>query len=145
MKTKYLFTFVAVTFATVLLRAEEKSVDLSAATVVPEQPANSVLSRSAGDAVLRGAPLREQSVLEDRGPLIEAFRGGKSTQVPGRFVSLFAPQPMPSPPGTGKYFKWGDEPQPWITTVNNAASPGGRAFVDPARHEPTSRLLSLRW
>src|SRR5262245_60752175 len=58
------------------------------------------------------------------GPLIQTFqrprdwsdlsRGEKFLSLP--IVNLFVPQPMPRPPGTGKYFKWRSESdQPWAT------------------------------
>ena len=55
-------------------------------------------------------------------------------------VSWFVPQPMPSPPGSGKYFRWGESDRPWVDVASGAA-PGS----DPAvTHEAKTSLISIQ-
>lgn len=65
-----------------------------------------------------------------RGPFVDALRRRRpsSDPSPGRrflrlpVVRLFVPQPMPSPPGGGRYFLWGEGSRPWSTLAEGAAA-----------------------
>jgi hypothetical protein len=82
------------------------------------------------------------------GPLIEGLRRRRS--VPDRslgrkilglpIVRLFVPQPMPYPPGGGKYFRWGESSRPWVST---AEARGGAGADNLINHEPQNRLISI--
>lgn len=66
------------------------------------------------------------------GPIIEgllprrlpegASLGQKLLNLP--VVRLFVPQPMPSPPGGGKYFLWREHARSWPSLAKPAAAPG---------------------
>ncbi len=82
------------------------------------------------------------------GPLVDGLRRRKSSpdlSLGKRFlrlpiVRLFVPQPMPSPPGGGRYFVWGDSSRPWTALAEGvvAADPS-----NPLTREPRS-LISIR-
>lgn len=82
------------------------------------------------------------------GPLIEGFRrrhdsqdrslGQKILGLP--IVNLFVPQPMPSPPGSGKYFRWGESELPWAEIAQGAA-PG--KIDNPVTHEANAGLITI--
>jgi hypothetical protein len=62
------------------------------------------------------------------GPLAETFRVRRGTSFRERslgqkilslpIVNLFVPQPMPKPPGSGKYLVWGQREEPWSNTAD---------------------------
>jgi hypothetical protein len=55
-------------------------------------------------------------------------------------VRLFVPQPMPYPPGGGKYFRWGESDRPWASL--SEASDGTKS-ADPVKHESQVILISI--
>jgi len=82
-----------------------------------------------------------------RGPLVDGLRRLRSTPDLSRgqrflrlpIVRLLVPRPMPSPPGGGRYFLWGESSRPW------SAIAGGGAAGDqsnPVTHEARS-LISI--
>jgi hypothetical protein len=83
------------------------------------------------------------------GPIIDALRRRKSS--PGDslgrrilrapIVRLFVPQPMPSPPGGGKYLRWGESDHSW-TTVATGRAPGHISNPE-VTHEARTSLLSV--
>jgi hypothetical protein len=83
------------------------------------------------------------------GPLVDAVRRRKS--LPGDslgrrilrapVVRLFVPQPMPKPPGGGKYFHWGDSEHSWTTVVTGRAP--GHISNPEVTHEARTSLLSI--
>jgi hypothetical protein len=54
----------------------------------------------------------------------DASLGEKVLNLP--VVRWFRPLPMPQPPGGGKYFKWGERPEPWRAI--SSPIPGPRAL-----------------
>jgi len=64
------------------------------------------------------------------GPLVQTFRrshgwsdlslGRKILALP--VINLFVPKPMPSTPGGGRYFQWGESSQPWIAVAQGAVA-----------------------
>ena len=82
------------------------------------------------------------------GPLIQGLRrqrasadrslGKKILGLP--IVSWFVPQPMPSPPGGGKYFRWGESDRPWTAIASGAAPGSGN---DAVTHEAKTSLISV--
>ena len=81
------------------------------------------------------------------GPLIDGLRRWRSSpdlslgkrilRLP--IVRLFVPLPMPSPPGGGRYFLWGESTRPW-TAVAEGAVAGD--LSTPVNHEARS-LISI--
>lgn len=75
-----------------------------------------------------------------RGPLVDSVRRRRATsnESPGRrflrlpIVRLFVPQPMPEPPGGGRYFLWGESSRPWSALAEGAAA---GELSDEVRHE----------
>jgi hypothetical protein len=83
-----------------------------------------------------------------RGPLIDGIRRSKRTaedrSLGRRLLSLpivrwFVPQPMPNPPGGGKYFLWGESDKPWASVAGGGAASTGNPAVT---HEAAS-LISI--
>jgi len=82
------------------------------------------------------------------GALVEGLRrsrsnkerslGRKFLELP--FVRLVVPRPMPSPPGGGKYFCWGESDRSWTTIVAGASA---ASSSDPVRHEAGTSLISI--
>jgi len=84
-----------------------------------------------------------------KGPVVEGIRRQRSTgdRSAGQrllglpIVRVFVPQPMASPPGGGKYFRWGESDRPWVAIAEGAA-PGG-STGNPVTHEARSSLISI--
>ena len=84
-----------------------------------------------------------------KGPIPEGIRRQRSTsdQSAGQrllglpIVRLFVPQPMDSPPGGGKYFRWAESDRPWIAVAESATL--GKASSDPVTHEARTNLVSI--
>jgi hypothetical protein len=82
------------------------------------------------------------------GVLVEGLRRRRSTQdrslgkkiLEFPIVRLFVPQPMPSPPGRGKYFRWGKSDLPW-TAIAEGAAPG--KIDNAVTHEANVSLISI--
>jgi hypothetical protein len=83
-----------------------------------------------------------------RGPVVEGFRRQRSSgdRSLGKrllglpVVRLFVPQPMASPPGGGKYFRWGESDRPWTALAEGAAAGD---LSNPARREARTSLISI--
>lgn len=81
------------------------------------------------------------------GPLVDALRRRRSSpdlslgkrilRLP--IVRLFVPLPMPSPPGGGRYFLWGESSRPWTAVAEGAAA---GELSNPVTHEARS-LISI--
>jgi hypothetical protein len=56
-------------------------------------------------------------------------------------VRLFVPQPMPSPPGGGRYFCWGERAESW-SSISKAPAPLGNTD-NPIHHEAVGTLISI--
>ena len=56
-------------------------------------------------------------------------------------VRLFVPQPLATPPGDGKYFRWGESDRPWIAIAEGAAP--GKSSSNPVTHEARTSLISI--
>jgi len=84
-----------------------------------------------------------------KGPIVEGLRRQRSTgdRSAGQrllglpIVRLLVPQPMPSPPGGGKYFRWSDSDRPWVAIVEGAAP--GSSSNNPVTHEARTTLVSI--
>jgi hypothetical protein len=84
-----------------------------------------------------------------KGPVVEGIRrqrptaersaGQRLRELP--VVRLVVPQPMETPPGGGKYFRWGESDRPW-TAIAAGAAPG-RSSSDPLTHEARTSLVSI--
>jgi len=81
------------------------------------------------------------------GPLIDGLRRRRSSpdlNLGKRILRLpilcpFVPGPMPSPPGSGRYFLWGESSRPWTSVAEGAAA---GELSNPATHEARS-LISI--
>jgi hypothetical protein len=81
------------------------------------------------------------------GPLIDGLRRRRSAPDLSRgqrflrlpIVRLFVPGPMPSPPGGGKYFLWGESSRPWSALAEGAAAGD---LSNPVTHQARS-LISI--
>jgi hypothetical protein len=81
------------------------------------------------------------------GPLVDGLRRRRSSPDLSRgqrflrlpIVRLFVPLPMPSPPGGGRYFLWGESSRPWSAVAAGAAAGD---LSNPVTHEARS-LISL--
>jgi len=82
------------------------------------------------------------------GPLVEGLRRHRSSPDLSRgqrflrlpIVRLFVPLPMPSPPGGGKYFLWGESSRPWTAIAEGAAA---GALSNPLTHEARASLIGI--
>ena len=101
--------------------------------VKPKRPG--VLKRVTG--VVVRCPIIEGLI--PRRPPPGASLGKKILNLP--VVRLFAPQPMPEPPGGGHYFLWSEpSTRPWASVA------AGVPVVDPAdpiTHEPAASFISV--
>jgi hypothetical protein len=147
---KYLFA--AVCFAATGARAEETGASdrfKSAAEIAPwssknemeryehilrEKPEPSGIQLGKGDYVMTG-PLIDGIRRKKLPP--DASVGRRLLGLP--IVRLFVPQPMPSPPGGGRYFRWGKSDLPWTAVAGGAVS----TEADPVRHEAKTSLISV--
>jgi hypothetical protein len=83
-----------------------------------------------------------------RSPVVEGFRRQRSAgdRSLGKrllgfpIVRLFVPQPMASPPGGGKYFRWGESDRPWTAIAQGSAAGD---LSNPVRHEARTSLISI--
>ena len=82
-----------------------------------------------------GGPLIDG--LRRRRPAPDLSRGQRFLRLP--IVRLFVPQPMPSPPGGGRYFLWGESSRPWTAIAEGAAA---GELSNPITHEAPS-LISI--
>lgn len=81
------------------------------------------------------------------GPLVDGLRRRRSSpdlslgkrilRLP--ILCLFVPGPMPSPPGGGRYFLWGESSRPWTAVAEGAAAGD---LSNPVTHEARS-LISI--
>lgn len=83
------------------------------------------------------------------GPLVEGVRRQRATgeRSLGKrllglpVVRLFVPQPMPSPPGGGRYFLWGERDQSWASFSRTPAPLGNSD--NPIHREVSGSLISV--
>jgi len=55
-------------------------------------------------------------------------------------VRLFVPDPMPTPPGGGRYFLWSASSRPWPAIAESAAAGD---LSNPIRHEARTSLIAI--
>ena len=146
MKKNLAITFAGVTLIASLLQAQDKP---GGETVGNKTPANETnVSKPAGSTTtveFQRPAMTWHQAPESKGVLRDTFRGSTASAVPGRFLKLFVPQPMPKPPDTESQFERKAKTQPWSKISDPTVSPGGRGFVDPLRHEPDTELLTVCW
>lgn len=75
------------------------------------------------------------NALKQRPLPANASRGKRFLNLP--IVRLFVPRPMPTPPGGGRYFLWGESDRPWVAVAQGA--PAG----DPAVTHEAQSLISI--
>jgi hypothetical protein len=137
-------------FIATALRADEKPDQLKSAAEIAPWTSKHELGH--WERVLReksepaGVQLGKSDYIVS-GPLVDALHrkkapadrslGRKLLGLP--VVRLFVPQPMPSPPGGGKYFRWGESDRPWVDIASGA--PGGNS--NPVTHESRNNLFSV--
>ncbi|TAL01073.1 MAG: hypothetical protein EPO07_08840, partial [Verrucomicrobia bacterium] len=112
-----------------LARAEERSSSFSTSPTMKwnTDPAylDKVLTRKSDAGIKLG---KSDFVLG--GPLVEGLRHRHAEPNRGfgqKFLGLpvvrwFVPLPMASPPGGGKYFRWGESEKPWASVAAGAAA-----------------------
>ena len=83
------------------------------------------------------------------GPLVDGVRRKRTTgeRSLGKrllglpIVRLFVPQPMPSPPGGGRYLLWGERSESWAS-ISRAPAPLGNTD-NPIHREVSGSLISV--
>lgn len=84
-----------------------------------------------------------------KGPIVEGIRRQRTTgeRSAGQrllglpVVRLVVPQPMTSPPGGGKYLRWGASDRQWIAIAEGTALE--RSSSNPMTHEARTSLVSI--
>lgn len=145
----WLFIIVTLLSSTLCVPAQSDSVELKSSTppnwnTNPAHWERMIEQRKASSALQIG-----KSDFTISGPLVDGVRrkrtsgerslGKRLLGLP--VVRLFVPQPMPSPPGGGRYFLWGERDQSWAS-ISRAPAPLGNTD-NPIHREVSGSLISI--
>lgn len=144
-----LFIVTALMASSVCLPAQTDSAELNSSTqpnwnTNPAHWERMLEQRKVSSAIQVG---RSDFVIS--GPLVDGVRRKRITGerslgkrlLDWPVVRLFVPEPMPSPPGGGRYFLWGERDQLWAS-ISRAPAPLGNTD-NPIHREVSGSLISV--
>lgn len=145
----WLFIIVTLLASTVCLPAQSDSAEFNS-SIPPNWNTNPAHWERRLEQRKNSAELRlGKSDWTISGPLVDGMRRKRSTgeRSLGKrllglpLVRLFVPQPMPSPPGGGPYFRWGQRDQLWAS-ISQAPAPLGNTD-NPIHRDGGVSLISV--